>query len=104
MVEVLKAGGRPKKTRGGWKGETSGMVEVAHQLSYHLPQCPWDGQTAHSEPKEKPVLPPAGEQKPEDTQIGGEPDTEVTGPPEAEGRGAGGLEKFFSCLEGCLNP
>ncbi|XP_043783209.1 uncharacterized protein LOC122709925 isoform X1 [Cervus elaphus] len=52
------------------------MVEVAHQLSYHLPQCPWDGQTAHSEPKEKPVLPPAGEQKPEDTQIGGEPDTE----------------------------
>nr|XP_020771986.1 sororin isoform X1 [Odocoileus virginianus texanus] len=38
--------------------------------------CPWDGQTAHSEPKEKPVLPPAGEQKPEDSQICGEPDRE----------------------------
>lgn len=50
------------------------------------------------------MLPPAGEQKPEDTQICQEPDTEVTGPPEAEGRGAGGLEKFFSCLEGGLNP
>ncbi|XP_055270929.1 sororin [Moschus berezovskii] len=38
--------------------------------------CPWDGQTAHLEPEEKSVLPPAGEQKPEDTQISGEPDTE----------------------------
>nr|CAI9705113.1 unnamed protein product [Rangifer tarandus platyrhynchus] len=38
--------------------------------------CPWDGQTAHSEPKEKPVLPPAGEQKTEDSQICGEPDRE----------------------------
>ena len=36
------------------------------------------------------MLPPAGEQKPEDTQICREPDTEVTGPPEAEGRGVGG--------------
>lgn len=91
MVAVLKAGGRPKKSRGGWEGETSRMVGVAHQLSYHLPQCPWDGQTAHSEPEEKPAPPPAGEQKPEDTQISGEPDTEVTGPPEAVG-GAGAGE------------
>ncbi|XP_027387842.1 uncharacterized protein LOC113886109 isoform X1 [Bos indicus x Bos taurus] len=52
------------------------MVGVAHQVSYHLPQCPWDGQTAHSEPEEKPAPPPAAEQKSEDTQISGEPDTE----------------------------
>ncbi|ELR57566.1 Sororin [Bos mutus] len=38
--------------------------------------CPWDGQTAHSEPEEKPAPPPAAEQKSEDTQISGEPDTE----------------------------
>ena len=64
-------------------------------MSYHLPQCPWDGQTAHSEPKEKPAPPPAAEQKSEDTQISGEPDTEVTGPPKAEGSGGGGAREIL---------
>lgn len=71
------------------------MVGVAHQVSYHLPQCPWDGQTAHSEPEEKPAPPPAAEQKSEDTQISGEPDTEVTRPPKAEGSGGGGAGEIL---------
>lgn len=87
VVEVLEAGGRPKKTMGGWKGEASGMVGMAHQPSFHLPQSPTGGQRAHSKPKEKPLPQPPGEQQPEDTQVSREQGTEVTGPPKAEGRG-----------------
>lgn len=87
VVEVLEAGGRPKKTRGGWKGEASRMVGMAHQPSFRLPQSPTGGQRAHSKPKEKPLPQPPGEQQPEDTQVSREQGTEVTGPPKAEGRG-----------------
>ena len=95
VVEVLEAGGRPKKTRGGWKGEASGMVDMAHQPSFRLPQSPGGGQRAHSEPEEKPLPQPAGEQKPEDPQVSREQGPEVTGPPKAEGRGGRRAREIF---------
>ncbi|KAJ8795727.1 hypothetical protein J1605_002489 [Eschrichtius robustus] len=58
------------------------MVDMAHQPSFRLPQSPGGGQRAHSEPEEKPLPQPAGEQKPEDPQVSREqgPEPPDSGP------------------------
>lgn len=104
MAEVLEAGGCPKQTREGWKGEASGMVGVPHQPSFCLPQSSRGGQRAHSKSEEKPVLQPVWQQKPEDPQVSRELSTEVTEPPKAEGRGGRRAREFFSWLDGELKP
>lgn len=61
------------------------MVDVAHQPGFCLPQSSQDRQRVHSEPIEKPVVPPVKEPKPKDPQVSGEPGREVTGRTQALG-------------------
>lgn len=79
MVEALQAGGCPKESRRGWKGEASGMRDMAHQLGFCLPQSPLGRRRAHSKPSKKPMVSPIEGQKLEDPQVSGERGTEVTG-------------------------